>query len=79
MGAADGAGPGGGLTPVGPRVDRVPLRSLSADKRDVLVGLATLELAGLVSDSAMRQTVQRSSIALIRSATEKIAAEVEER
>jgi subtilase family protein len=71
--------PGGGLTPVGPRVDRVPLRSLSADKRDVLVGLATLELAGLVSDSAMRQTVQRSSIALIRSATEKIAAEVEER
>ena len=71
--------PGGGFTPVGPRVDREPLRSLSADKRDVLVGLAILELAGLVNDSAGRQTIERSSIALMRSATEKIAAEIEAR
>jgi hypothetical protein len=71
--------PGAGLTPVGPRVDRVPLSGLSADKRDVLIGLAILELAGLVSDSAGRQTIERSGIALMRNATEKIAAEIEER
>jgi hypothetical protein len=30
--------PGGGLTPAGPRVDRVPLRRLSADERDASLG-----------------------------------------
>ena len=71
--------PGGGLTPVGPRVDRVPLSGLWADKRDVLVGIAILELAGLISDLVGRQSIQRSSVALMRSATERIAAEIEER
>ncbi len=71
--------PGGGLKPVGPRVDRAPFSGLSADKRDVLVGIAILELAGLISDSVGRQSIERSSVALMRSATERIASEIEER
>lgn len=53
--------------------------SASLDKRDVLIGLAMLELAGLISDLASRQATERSSVTLIRSATEKIAAEIEQR
>ena len=71
--------PGGGLKPIPPRVDRVPLSGLSADKRDVLVGLAMLELAGLISDPTGRKAMEGSSVTLIRSATEKIAAEIEQR
>jgi hypothetical protein len=70
--------PGGGLEPVGPRVDRTPLTRLSADKRDVLIGLAMLELAGLISDPASRKAMERSSAIVMRSATEKIAAEIEQ-
>ena len=55
------------------------LSSLSAEKRYVLVGLALLELAGLVSDPAHRKKIEQSSAALMRNATEKIAAQIEER
>ncbi len=79
----DGGGwiwtPGGGITPVPPRGDRVPLSGLSPDKRDILVGLGILELAGLINDPASRQTVERSAAALMRSATERIASEIETR
>ncbi len=64
------------LHPVGPRGE-MPLSGLSADKRDVLVALTLLELAGLVNDLTSRQSIERSSAALLRSATEKIAAQVE--
>ena len=51
----------------------------SLDKRDVLIGLAMSELAGLISDPASRQAMERSSATLMRSAIEKIATEVEQR
>jgi hypothetical protein len=71
--------PGEGLKPVPPRGDRELLSSLSADKRDVLVGLALLELAGLVSDPANRKSIEQSSAALMRAAAERIAVDIEER
>jgi len=75
--AQDGPGfvwtPGGGLTPVGPRVDRTA-QSQSPDKRDLLLGLTIYELAGLVSDPAQRQMIQRLSADLMRSAVQGITA-----
>jgi hypothetical protein len=71
--------PGERPKPVPPRGDRELLSSLSAEKRDVLVGLALLELAGLVSDPAHRKKIEQSSADLMRNATERIAAQIEER
>ena len=75
--AQDGPGfvwmPGGGLTPVGPRVDRT-VQSQSAAKRDLLLGLTIYELAGLVSDPAQRQMIQRLSADLMRNAVQGITA-----
>jgi hypothetical protein len=75
--AQDGPGfvwtPGGGLTPVGPRVDRTA-QSQSRDKHDLLLGLTIYELAGLVSDPAQRQMIQRLSGDLMRSAVQGITA-----
>jgi hypothetical protein len=73
--AQDGPGfvwtPGGGLTPVGPRVDRTA-QSQSSETRDLLLGLTIYELAGLVSDPAQRQMIQRLSADLMRSAVQGI-------
>lgn len=55
--AQDGPGfvwtPGGGLTPVGPRVDRTA-QSQSSEKRDLLLGLTIYELAGFGTLSTAR-------------------------
>lgn len=65
--------PGGGLTPVGPRVDKAAQASL-LEKRDLLLGLTLHELAGLVSDPAQRQMIQQLGADLMRSALQSINA-----
>jgi hypothetical protein len=79
----DGGGwgfkPGGGgpIPPWGPDVWLgLPLE---ADKRDVLVGLAVTELARIVNDPTGRRMLERSGAALMRSASDRIAARIEER
>jgi hypothetical protein len=62
----------------GAQKDLGPPRN-NLDKRDVLIGLAMLELAGLISDPASRKAMERSSATLMRNATEKIAEEIEQR
>jgi hypothetical protein len=77
--AQDGPGfvwtPGGGFTPVGPRVDRTAETQFSPAKRDLLLGLAIHELAGSVSDPVKRQMIQQLSADVMRSAVESITPE----
>jgi hypothetical protein len=77
----DGGGwvwtPGGGLSPIDPWGPLAERSTLSTDKRDVLVALAMLEMARLVEHSANRQAIERSIAALLRNATERIAAGIE--
>jgi hypothetical protein len=52
---------------------------MAPERRDLLVGLAMLELAGLMSDPAQRKAIERSIAASMSKATEKIAAAIEKR
>ena len=69
---------GGGviLGPHGPKpVDPWgPLRRMSADKRDVLLGLALSELSDLVEDEGSRQAVVDQSTKVIAAAVERLSA-----
>ncbi len=80
MAAADGHGyRASPPKPVPPRVDRIGLTGLAPERRDLLVGLAMLELAGLVSNPARRKTVERSIAASMSEATDKIETEIKKR
>jgi hypothetical protein len=72
--------PGSPPTPVPPRGDRLQFQfdEMPNEKRDLVVGLALLELTALVDDPAQRKTIQRSTIGLMRSAIEKISAGIGE-
>jgi hypothetical protein len=74
---------GGGLIlgPHGPKpVDPWgPLRRMSADKRDVLLGLALSELADLVEHEGSRQAATDQSTKLIADAVERLSAAAGER
>jgi hypothetical protein len=65
---------------VPPRNERLQFQfdAMPNEKRDLVVGLALLELTGLVNDPAQRKTIQRSAVGLMRSAIEKIATEIGE-
>jgi hypothetical protein len=69
--------PGNPPKPVPPRVDKTPFGDLSPERRDLLAALALLDLVGLLSDPAQRKTIEQPIAALMREATEKIAAELE--
>jgi hypothetical protein len=47
---------------------------LAPEKRDVLLGLALTELAGLASDEKARRSIEQLGIATMRGAVEQIAA-----
>jgi hypothetical protein len=71
--------PGGPPKPVPPRSERIEPEAMAPERRDLLVGLAMLELAGLMSDPAQRKAIERSIAASMSKATEKIAAAIEKR
>lgn len=72
--------PGSPPQPVPPRNERLQFQfdEMPNEKRDLVVGLALLELTGLVNDPAQRKTIQRTTVGLMRSAIEKIAAGIGE-
>lgn len=76
----DGGGvirkPGGGGGPIGPWGPDGPIGplGLTPEKRDILLGLALTELAGLASDEKARQSIAQLGIATMRGAVEQIAA-----
>jgi hypothetical protein len=47
------------------------------ERRDLLAGLALLELVSLLSAAPQRKAIEQQIAALMREATEKIAAELE--
>jgi hypothetical protein len=65
---------------VPPRTERLQFQfdAMPNEKRDLVIGLALLELAGLVNDPAQRKTIQRSTVGLMRSAIDKIATGLDE-
>ena len=72
-GSGVGIQPGRGPRPVGPWD---PLSShLTADKRDVLVGLAATEVASLLRNDASRQDLNKAGITVMRQAIEKLGNE----
>ena len=79
--AQDGGGwkwtPGGGLTPVGPRTDKQG-NGLSADQRDMIIGMTLLELASLVSDVSDRRILEKASAALILDSAGRITGKIGE-
>ena len=72
----DGGGfvikPGGGGDPIGPWGPDGPIW-LGPEQRNILLGLAVTELAGMASDAKARQSIQRSGIAMVRAAAERLA------
>jgi len=72
--------PGSPPQPVPPRNEKLPFQfdAMPDEKRDLVIGLALLELTGLVNDPAQRKTIQRSTIGLMRSAIDKIATGMDE-
>lgn len=69
----DGGGlgwvPGRGPIPVGPWG---PLESLAPDKRDILVGLAMTELAGMLGDEAGRRELDRAALNAMRKSLDRL-------
>jgi hypothetical protein len=72
--------PGSPPQPVPPRNERLQFQfdEMPNEKRDLVVGLALLELTALVNDPAQRKTIQQSTVGLMRSAIEKISAGIGE-
>ena len=71
--------PGSPPQPVPPRVDRLEFEAIPEDQRDVLIGLALLQIAGLISDPVQRKRVEQSIATLMRAATDNIAAGIRQR
>jgi hypothetical protein len=71
--------PGQPPRPIPPRGERIEPEAMAPERRDLLVGLAMLELAGLVSHPAQRKAIEQSIAATINKATEKIAADIAKR
>jgi hypothetical protein len=71
--------PGQPPRPIPPRGERIEPEAMAPERRDLLVGLAMLELAGLVSDPAQRKAIEQSIAATMNKATEKIAADIAKR
>ena len=71
--------PGSPPQPVPPRVDRLEFEAVPEDQRDVLIGLALLQIAGLISDPVQRKRVEQSIAMLMRTTTDNIAAGIRQR
>lgn len=74
LGVAVGAGgfgllPGGQLVPIGPHVER----TLNPATRQALTGLALHEMASIVDDEGVRQTVEQAGLGLVRKALDRLA------
>lgn len=74
---SDGGGvvikPGSGPIPIDPWG---PLKRLTAEKRDILVGLATTELGGLLESEASRRELNRAGLRTIQRAVESLGRKV---
>jgi hypothetical protein len=64
--------PGGGITPVPPRGENIGIGQFSPEKRDLLLGLAIHDMAGLVSDPIARQQIEQAGAELMRGAIKRI-------
>lgn len=73
----DGGGivikPGGGPIPIDPWG---PLKRMAAEKRDILVGLATTELGGLLDNEASRRELDRAGLRTIQRAVESLGRKI---
>ena len=73
-GGGVGIGPGGEPIPIDPWG---PLRRLGAPQQDVLSALAVGELARLIGHAESRSSVERAAAAVLRTAVEELAANLE--